>query len=195
MKEFKQFGITLTIICLGAALLLSSVNSLTKPKIEAQKKQKELTALKEVIPQAKDFSPVKNNDEILYYRAKDSQGNTFAYAFKALGKGYSSTIITMVGINKDGKIINIKIINQNETPGLGTRIAESEQTTTIWDKLKGKKEAAAEKPWFQKQFSSKTLNDFDSIDTISGATVSSSAVKNSIKDKIKEVLKLIKANE
>lgn len=195
MKEIKKFSITLFIICVTASFCLSVVYALTKPQIEKQKTAEESQSLQEVLPQAKNFNPVTKGEEILYYEAKDGQGNTVGYAFKAFGKGYSSTIETIVGITPDGKISNIKILSQNETPGLGSRIVEIEDNTTVLDKIQGKQNASQLKPKFQAQFSAVAIQDLDKLDTISGATISSEAVIKSIREKSREILELIEKKE
>jgi electron transport complex protein RnfG len=90
-------------------------------------------------------------------------------AFKASGKGYSSIIETMVGMLKDGTITAIKVISQNETPGLGARVAE---------------------PEFTGQF--ENIKDLSGVSAITGATISSRAVINSVEKKDKEIMAKIK---
>lgn len=91
------------------------------------------------------------------------------YTFVAAKNGYSSNVKTMVGLKPDFSINKIKIIFQSETPGLG---------------------ANSEKPEFQQQFSGKTLTDLKvdkdggSIKSLTGATITSRAVTNSINEGI-----------
>jgi RnfABCDGE-type electron transport complex G subunit len=89
----------------------------------------------------------------------------------------------MVGVDTQYKIQGLKILSQNETPGLGTRITEIKSNKTIWDIFKGKKVKEPKEPWFQKQFSEKSL---DKIDVITGATISSKAVINTVKDAVEK---------
>ena len=171
MKEMMRYGFILGLICLIASGLLAGVNSLTKTKILAQAQAEEQASLKEVMPQAANFEAVKSGADILYYKAQDKKGNLIGEAFKTSAKGYSSIVETMVGLNKDGTINTIKILNQNETPGLGARVVESE---------------------FTNQFAHKPALDLKDIQAITGATISSSAVIDSVKEKAKEILELIK---
>ncbi len=171
MKEMVRYGIILAVICAVAAGLLAGVNSLTKSKIIAQAQAEEEASLREVIPEGIHFQAVKSGSGIIYYKAHDKDGKLIAVAFKASGKGYSSPIETMVGMTTDAKIIAIKILNQNETPGLGSRVAE---------------------PGFTGQFSKKNIQGLSEVQAITGATISSTAVIDSVKKKAEEINKLLK---
>ncbi|MBI5873545.1 MAG: FMN-binding protein [Candidatus Omnitrophica bacterium] len=193
-SNYLKYAATLAIICLAASGLLSVVFNLTQPKIIYQKMLEEQASLKEVLPQAANFEPVKEGEDIIYYNAKDAGGNIIGYAFKASKKGYSSDIVTMVGVDTDGVISHIKILSQNETPGLGTRISEVIQKETLWDiVLKKVKLGLPPAPWFQGQFDGKRAEALKgSVNVITGATVSSRAVIDSIENKAKEIMEKVK---
>lgn len=171
MKEILKYGIILSIICLIASGLLAGVYALTKPQIDKQAQTEAEAALKEVLPQAISFEPVKSAEEILYYKGYNKEKKAVGIVFKAIAKGYSSTIETLVGVSNQGKITAIKVINQNETPGLGTRVAEKT---------------------FTSQFTDKGAADIPKVSAISGATISSSAVIKSVKEKLEEIQKIAK---
>lgn len=169
MKEMVRYGFILALICIVAAGLLAGVNSLTRPRIIAQELAEEEASLKEVMPLAERFEAVKVDNEILYYKAFDKDSKLIGVAFKAAQKGYSSTIETMVGLLKDGTITAIKILNQNETPGVGVLVAEKDFTSQFANKI-----------------------DLNDVQAITGATISSKAVIDSVKKKAEEIKKLIK---
>ncbi len=171
MKETLRYGFILAMICVVASGLLAGMNSLTKPKIIAQAQAEEEAALIEVVPQGQHFEPIKEGEDTIYYKVHNKDGKFIGVAFKASGKGYSSVMDTLVGMTKDGSITAIKILNQNETPGLGARVAESS---------------------FTGQFTDKNLGGLTSIQAITGATISSKAVIDSVQEKAKEIQKLIK---
>ena len=102
----------------------------------------------------------------------------------------------MVGITEDGTIQGIKILSQNETPGLGTKIIEVESDKTIWSVLSKESTEAISveipKPWFQEQFKRKNVRNLDEIEIITGATTSSETVIDSIKEKAEQILEVIK---
>jgi len=171
MKEMLRYGFILALICIFASGLLAGVNSLTKARIMAQAKAEEEAALSEVLPQAIRFEPVKSESEIIYYKGYNQDNQFVGAAFTTSGKGYSSTIETMVGMTKDGTITAIKILSQNETPGLGAGIVE---------------------PAFSGQFAKKNIQALTQVQAITGATISSRAVIDSVKKKAEEIKELIK---
>ena len=171
MKEMLHYGFILALICVVAASLLAGANSLTKSRIIAQAQAEEQASLKEVMPEAEDFKPIKSGNDIVYYKAYDKDGRLRGVVFKSVSKGYSSTIETMIGMLKDGAITAIKILSQNETPGLGSRITE---------------------PDFIRQFTHKNTRDLNSVQAITGATISSKAVIDALKKKAEEIKELIK---
>jgi len=171
MRETFRYGFILAIICAVASGLLAGMNSLTKAKIIAQAQAEEDSALREVMPEGEHFEPVRKGEDIIYYKVNNKDNKFIGVVFKASGKGYSSIVDTLVGMSQDGTIAAIKILNQNETPGLGARIAE---------------------PSFTGRFANKNIQDLSGVQAITGATISSKAVLNSVQEKVKEILELIK---
>ncbi len=171
MKEMARYGFTLGLICIIATGLLAGVNHFTRSRIIAQAQAEEDSSLKDVLPEAAYFDPVKVSGEVVYYKAYDIKKTFLGVAFKAQGKGYSSVIETIAGMTKDGTITAIKIINHNETPGLGSRVAE---------------------PEFMNQFRGINSQDLSKIQAITGATISSRAVKDSVEKKAQEIRALLK---
>lgn len=173
MKEMVRYGMVLSLTCALAAASLAGVHALTKSRILAQAQAEEGSALKEVLPNAARFEPVKKGDAVIYYKAYDAEGNFMAVAFKAAQKGYSSVIETMAGMDRDGRLTAIKVISQNETPGLGAAVVE---------------------PAFTGQFSGKNIDSLDQVQAITGATISSRAVIEAVKIKARQIKELM-ANE
>lgn len=171
MREMMRYGFILAIICIVASGLLAVVNSLTKPRIIALAQAQEEATLLGLLPAAANFTVIKSGDEVLYYKGYDKDKKFVGVVFKASGKGYSSIIDTMAGMTKDGKITAIKIVNQSETPGLGSRVAE---------------------PDFISRFSAKNVTELNQVQAITGATISSSAVINSVTRKAKDLEELLR---
>jgi electron transport complex protein RnfG len=146
-----------------ASGVLAAVNAFTEPYISAQKQKNEKAALKEVVPQAAEFEPRTQDGKLLYYVAHDAAKNLQGFVLKVTKHGYSSDIETMAGLTPDLQITAIKILYQNETPGLGTRVAEKD---------------------FCGQFTGKRLADFSRVQAITGATISSSAVIKAVQEGI-----------
>ncbi len=168
MKQMINYGLTLAIICMVATGLLAIVNSFTKARIEAQAQTEQDNSLKEIMPDAIRFEPVKTGEEINYYRVYGNANTLLGTAFKASAKGYSSVVETLVGMKTDDTITAIKIISQNETPGLGTRVTE---------------------PAFTGQFKGQNIDNLQ-LQAITGATISSKAVIEPVKKKGLEVKQL-----
>jgi len=166
VKEMVRYGFILAIICMVASGLLAGVNSLTKARILAQAQAEEEFSLKEVLPQGERFEAVKSDGGTIYYKALDKDGNLIGAAFKASGKGYSSTIETMVGMTKEGRVTAIKVVAQNETPGLGSRVSAQE---------------------FGGQFKDKDIGQLNEVQAITGATISSRAVIEAVQKKAAEI--------
>lgn len=160
-KMVRNCGFILSMICIVASPALA----VTGPQLLA--KNDEEAGLKELLPQAVQFTAVKSQDKVLYYKALDANGKCIGAAFKAHGKGYSSTIETMAGMLKDGTITAIKIIS----PGLDASVLN----------LK-----------FTSQFSNKDISRLNEVQAVTGATISSRAVIDSVQKKAEEIKALIK---
>ncbi|MCO5724584.1 RnfABCDGE type electron transport complex subunit G [Robiginitalea marina] len=162
--------VVLFAITLAAGLTLGFVNDLTlAPKARARLAKK-LSALQHVLPPF-DNDPVSGIIRIGTPTAKDSielypafQEGSFAGAAVTgvSEKGYSGLIKIMVGFQPDGRINNIEVLEQKETPGLGT-------------KMKGEA--------FLRQFRGKNPETFDmrakkdggAVDALAGATITTRA--------------------
>ncbi|MFC1631040.1 RnfABCDGE type electron transport complex subunit G [Candidatus Omnitrophota bacterium] len=195
MTENVKHVLTLSIICLVTATLLTGVYVLTNPKIVEQKAQQASLALRQVMPEAGYFEPVSLNGEAGYFKAYASANKKklLGYAFRAQAQGYSSVIETMAGIDRAGKITGIVVLAQNETPGLGARIEEVLVTQTLWQKIKEMfsskqgPQPSTTQPWFCQQFVGQDIDDL-TVDAISGATISSAALTDSVRQRAQQIL-------
>ena len=177
MKEILKLGGILLLVTAIAGAALSMVNAITKPRIEEQKRLVTQRALIIALPNANPeaIEPVFENETVNYYIGYNTpeKQNIVGYAFVAKGPGYSSVIETMVGVDTTGTIMGIKIMQQVETPGLGTKIEEVRYGESS--------------SWFQDQFLNRQTDrlvvdkDGGDIISVTGATISCRAVANSIK--------------
>ena len=165
MKDITKFSIVLFSICLVSATLLALIFNITEPRIIQQRQLEEKRAIEEVLPQVPQAIEKIQDQDLVFYKAKDTEGNLIAYVFIAQAYGYCSDIRTVVSLNPEGNIIAIKILEHRETPGIGSGISEDD---------------------FLNQFKGKDIN--EKFDSITGATISSTAVIDSIKAKALEVL-------
>jgi electron transport complex protein RnfG len=113
-----------------------------------------------------------------YYRAYDADNNLLGYVFTAAGKGYSSTVRTMCGVifGADGtlQLGAIKILEQQETPGLGANCTGEK----FLSNFNGREiPLSADQLYVDK--------DGGEVRAMTGATITSRAVTNSIREGMK----------
>lgn len=168
MKDILKLGITLMVICALAGAGLAVVYANTKPVIEQRAKEDLVRAAREAIPGA-DTIEQQEKDGVVYWIGKQG-GEVVGAAMKVSSQGYGSNPIEMiVGVDRQGRVTKVTIISISETPGIGTRV---------------KDEA------FLQSFAG--IDDPSKVDGISGATLSSRAVKGGVQ-KASEFLSAIVA--
>ena len=176
MTSTRQMILTLVIVAVVCAIILSFVYAFTAPRIKETKKNLSLEGLKQVI-NAQGFENIIPDT---LWQAFDSTGAVIGIVFRVFPRGYGGTVPITVGLGLDGKITGIKIASAaeglKETPGLGVKTTE---------------------PEFTGQFIGKCGNDVllkkdgGTIDGITAATISSRAVCNGIKQGIDTYSKYI----
>jgi electron transport complex protein RnfG len=173
-STFKNMVLSLTLISLGASACLGFVYELTKVPIELSVLNKKLDAIRQVVP---DFTnspneemyrlPTGDGDSLEIYPAK-KDGEIIGYAVNTYSKtGFSGRISLMAGFEPNGTIINITVLEQKETPGLGTKMTESK----FKDQFKDKNPA---------DFKLRVNKDGGQVDAITAATISSRAFCDAI---------------
>jgi electron transport complex protein RnfG len=119
--------LSLLLISAVMAAALGFVYGVTKGPIEQVTKQKEIQAVRDVLP-AFDNDPtkdVKTIDGLSFYLAT-MKGQQVGCAVKTFtDKGYSGRFDLMVGFKPDGTINQIVVLEQKETPGLGAKMKEA----------------------------------------------------------------------
>jgi electron transport complex protein RnfG len=145
MGSTVRLIVALTITCAVSALALSVIHGLTEEPIEEQKRQALMRAVQEVLPPF-DNDPAQETTTIVLEEdeagAADTvtvylgtrEGQISGVAFQTFGGGYGGFIDIMVGIDLDGRISGVKILEHEETPGLGAKIEEA----SFRDQFKGK---------------------------------------------------------
>lgn len=168
-STFKNMVLSLTLISLGASACLGYVYQMTKAPIELSVLNKKLAAIKQVVP---DFNnnpndemyklPTGEGDSLDVYPAKKDNA-VVGYAINTnTKKGFSGNISLMAGFKPDGTIINITVLEQKETPGLGNKMGEP----LFKDQFNDKNPS---------QFKLKVKKDGGPVDAITAATISSRA--------------------
>ena len=173
--------IALTLIAAIAGVALSGVFSMTKDTIEEQKLLAEAASYKEVCPEAENFEisdAAKAKLEELAganwgteygatrineaFVGKDASGNIAGYALSVSSKGFGGDVTMALGLTPDGAVKKISFTELNETAGLGMRANED----SFKDQFAGK--------------SGSVTYGQDGVEAMSGATVTSTAVKNAV---------------
>ncbi len=164
MKEMpKTIKYSLLLVVLGiiAGVLLAYVNSITAPIIAARKDAE----LKEILEEY--FECDRFTDETTNYNLdKGIEKIYFGYVegklelviYQASTNGYGGPIVSLIGINlADDKLVDIQVASaENETVGIGSEVLDHDFS-----------------------IAGESINDY-SFEIISGATVSSNAVKNNL---------------
>jgi Na+-translocating ferredoxin:NAD+ oxidoreductase subunit G len=126
-STLKNMLLSLLLISAVMAAALGFVYNVTKEPIEKASKQKEIQAIKEVLPEFNNdpTSVFEILEGLAFYRAT-LDGKPVGCAVKTFTeKGFSGRFDLMVGLNPDGSICKIVVLEQKETPGLGTKMKES----------------------------------------------------------------------
>ena len=157
MKDMINLGLRLMIVSLLSGLLLGVTNMVTTGPIAEQNAAKANAARLAVMPTGGDFQTI----DAPFDGIDGAYVNNDGYVFEITGSGYGSGGIGVtVGIYNDGSISGVQLDVSGETPGLGTK--------------------AGNESYFG-QYTGKDGSTMDGISAISGATVTSTAVKNSVR--------------
>lgn len=169
--------VVLFVITLASGLSLGYVNDLTLGPKAAAQLAKKVEALKGVLPPF-DNNPVAEAMRLPSKLAKDSieaypafQNSAFigAAVTGASEKGYNGLVRLMVGFEPDGKIRNIAVLEQKETPGLGT-------------KMKGEKFLSQFRGINPATFDMKVRKDGGEVDALAGATITTRAFSEAARE-------------
>jgi len=172
MNETFKMILVLVAVSVISAIALTLVYEKTNPIIEENRKQELNSALYEVLPEADEFKEINfdfSGTNILRAFKGLRNNEIIGYVFLSETPGFQSYIKVLIGTDTE-KIVNVKILEHLETPGLGSRITQKE---------------------FLLQFKNTEIKTKE-YDTITGATISSTAVVNSVKETEDYILKIIK---
>lgn len=195
-----KFAFILFLVNLIAASILAGTYDFTKSEIRKQESIIQEEALKQVMPEAigDRIEFAKKSGRVKYWEVfKGNNPGPQGYIYIARKYGYSSIIETMAGLKKDGTITGVKILSQNETPGLGAKIIEIVSNRTLFNSLKEiftkeKRPKETLSPYFTEQFVNRNIRALElskyDIQAIAGATISSRAVLDSLKSEGLEIL-------
>ena len=154
---------TLLLICAVTAGLLAGVNGITAPIIAELNAAATQEAISAVLPGGFD-SEITDYADATGIVSKVYQGAN-GYALEVGPGGFDNTITMMVGIDNEGKVLGISIINHTETAGLGAVAAAGTPAGIAFrDQFVGASGAVS------------VTKDGGTMDAITGATITSRAI-------------------
>ena len=169
MGDIVKLALRLFIFALVASVLLAVTNEVTKGPIEQQKLASKMAALNTVLPGCEyeqiEYEGISDDsalDEI--FVGKNADGSIKGYALTANPQGYGGEIPITLGVSEGGYVTQVYVGSLQETQGLGSRVGD--------DAFKEQFIAIAADP--------DTLR--NDVDTIAGATISSSAFVNAVQE-------------
>lgn len=183
--------LVLTLITIMSGGILAGWDLYTKPKIEYHREQALQAAIAEVLPPYAFYEVLETDSGILYIAKGGDSTSSVGTAFMAIGSGFQGELRIMVGYDPENdQLTGIKVLEQIETPGLGTKIVTdpSNKTDPLWWPAQFK--GVSVEPEIVVIKNAKPTNNHE-IQGITGATISSKAVVNIINDRLNEVQKIL----
>jgi electron transport complex protein RnfG len=174
MRDLTRLILILTVIAAAAGLLLAVTNQVTADPIAKAARRESVEALKAVLPEF-DNDPatcaltVQAAGRAWTFFAARRGGTFVGAAFEAASaKGYGGEIRLMIGVNADQSLRQVRVLAQQETPGLGAKIAQAPFISQF------ERRPVDGTTWAVR----KDGGDFDAV---TGATISSRAVLDAVR--------------
>ena len=165
-KIFKPI-VVLVLICIVVTGALAATNNVTAPIITAATEAAERQSRSELLPEAEDFEPV-TGVEVENVSAVYKSTNDVGVVITSSAKGYGGDVVVMTAITPDGNIKQIKVTEQAETKGIGSKVVD---TPSYWESYVG---VSAAQPLVLNQ----------DVDAVTSATISSTALINAVNSAI-----------
>ena len=172
MRDIFKPAFSLLLICVVVTFFVALAYNVTKNTITDREWEELNLAMNEVLPGGAPFKNVTEDlikavsvDESLVKINGVFESNS-GYVFKVTVSGYGGDVAVIVGVNDNYEINGIRLGSNSETPSLGKN-AEEEFFTSRFNKVSTKD------------------NIHDAVDSISGVTITSNAVKNAVQQACK----------
>jgi electron transport complex protein RnfG len=181
MKDMLKLGLVLACFATAACVGLALVYNATE-EIIARRSQADLeAALKDLFPSGNIFSDITGeiaspqSTVIFGSQYAIKQGDTLlGTAIRASGPSYGGPITVLVGVGADGRIAGVKILEHQDTPGLGANAASASYFVDRAAKLT-----------FYGQFGGKPVTDpfeaNEDVVAVTASTITSRAVASVVK--------------
>lgn len=154
-------------VCAAVALVISAANMLISPRLAARDSSQETNAMRAVISAAR-YEKVENLDAlgadrtVLEAYTAFNGGEEIGFCVKVAPMGFDGTIEMLVGVDAQGKVTKVHIVNMAES-GAGALVGEEEFLNSF--SAKSAPITAVRRDAGENQ-----------INAVAGATVSSKAV-------------------
>lgn len=168
-RVFKPI-VVLCVICVVITGALAATNAATSKVIAEAKAAAEKAARSELLPEADDFKEV-TGVSVENVTAVFEATNGTGYVITSTSKGYGGTMTVMVAFTPDSTIKQIKVTEQGETQGIGSKVAN---TPSYWERYQGQSAGGQ----------LKITKDGGTIDGENGATISSRALAKAVSSAI-----------
>ena len=186
LDTMRKNGLVLAAFALVCTALVAVTNSLTRSTIIEQEQAQLLAVLNELLPDHTHDEPLYEHCVLVespQYLGSASPlpvftavkgGEVQGHAIEAIAPdGYSGEIKLVVGVNADGALSGVRVLNHNETPGLGDKI-ELKKSDWLLD-FDGQQLNGAEDPRWA------VRNDGGQFDAFTGATITPRAVVGAVR--------------
>ena len=171
-SSLKNMVLVLFTITLLSSAAVGGVYMLTKEPIAQAKVAAVNNALKQVLPEyeATTSQDIEVNALPIKVHTATVADKAVGYAVESISKnGFGGEVRLMVGFDTEGTILNINVLEQKETPGLGTKMAD--EGNVLLASLKDKNAA---------QINLTVKKDGGDIDALTAATISSRAYAEAV---------------
>ncbi len=160
--------IALFVICLVSTALLALANSVTAPIIDELAIKTEIETRKTVLSSAENFTEETANG-INYVIGLGKDGKTVGMVFTTTAKSYGGEIIVMTGVDNEGKVTGVELLQINDTAGLGMNA----QNDSFKDQFIGLVKNIV-------VMKNSSNHDNNEITALTGATITSDAVAEAV---------------
>jgi H+/Na+-translocating ferredoxin:NAD+ oxidoreductase subunit G len=148
----------LALICAISAILLGFVNSVTEPAIAVRKAAELKAALSSLLEEGSPGA-IEELSDAGSVKARYPVEGAGGWILELNGKGYGGDMKVLASYDKNGTILDVVLMDNAETPGLGKKAEKSE----YMDRFRGTGGAAGPVPI--------SKNALDAADSVSGATI------------------------
>lgn len=171
---------------LMSSLLLGFGDLATRGSIEARREEDMQATLEQVLPSSLHDNVLLRDVKTIAEQGQDAaqvyiarkQGEVTGVAFKFVANGgYSGPIALMLGVDRDGAVLGVRVIAHAETPGLGDKIETGKSGWILSFNRRSLDNTPAER-WRVK----KDGGDFDQF---AGATITPRAVVRGVENGLK----------